>query len=218
MRMADLARAARRRAGAVRPLDQGVHRQAGGAAADRPRLGRHARRGPGVAPAGRRRRSRDFLDGDGARQIARWRALIRAKEHLYVIGRGASYPTALEAALKVKEVCYIHAEGFAGGELKHGVIALIEHGHALPRLRPRRRDARRHPLRRDGDEGARRLHHRHRLDAADAFDFHIPVADRRRRQPIVNAVPAQLLGYHLALLRGHDPDKPRNLAKSVTVK
>ena len=61
-------------------------------------------------------------------------------EHLYVIGRGPSYPMALEAALKIKEVSYIHAEGFAGGELKHGVIALIEPGHAVPGAGAQRRD------------------------------------------------------------------------------
>src|SRR5204863_1032837 len=66
---------------------------------------------------------------DGPRDLIRWIAEgIRLREHLFVIGRGPSYPLALEAALKVKEVSYVHAEGFAGGELKHGVIALIEPG------------------------------------------------------------------------------------------
>ena len=70
-----------------------------------------------------------------------------------MIGRGPSYPMALEAALKVKEVSYVHAEGFAGGELKHGVIALIEPGTPCLVLAPERRDPRRHPVGRDG--GAR---------------------------------------------------------------
>ena len=139
-------------------------------------------------------------------------------EHLFVIGRGPSYPLALEAALKVKEVSYIHAEGFAGGDLKHGVIALIEPGTPCLVLAP-------------NDEtyddimgGAMQVRARGALvigvspSSHEAFDHHIPVADLGPATAIVNAPPAQLLGYYLALLRGHDPDKPRNLAKSVTVK
>jgi len=143
---------------------------------------------------------------------------ICRREHLFVIGRGPSYPLALEAALKVKEVSYIHAEGFAGGELKHGVIALIEPGTPCLVLAPR-------------DEtyddilaGAMQVKARGAMLIGvspmphDAFDVHIPVADLGPATALVNAPPAQLLGYYLALLRGHDPDKPRNLAKSVTVK
>ena len=139
-------------------------------------------------------------------------------EHLFVIGRGPSYPLALEAALKVKEVSYIHAEGFAGGDLKHGVIALIEPGTPCLVLAP-------------NDEtyddimgGAMQVRARGALVIGvaptphEAFDHHLPVADLGPATAIVNAPPAQLLGYYLALLRGHDPDKPRNLAKSVTVK
>jgi glucosamine--fructose-6-phosphate aminotransferase (isomerizing) len=139
-------------------------------------------------------------------------------EHLYVIGRGPSYPLALEAALKIKEVSYMHAEGFAGGELKHGVIALIEPGTPCLVLAP-------------NDEtfraiisGAQEIKARGGYIvgisplASDVWDLHIPVADVGEGASIVNAVPPQVLGYELALRRGHDPDKPRNLAKSVTVK
>jgi glutamine---fructose-6-phosphate transaminase (isomerizing) len=152
---------------------------------------------------------------DLIRQIAN---RIYQREHLFVIGRGPSYPLALEAALKVKEVSYVHAEGFAGGELKHGVIALIEPGTPCLVLAP-------------CDEtyvdiisGAMQMKARGAMiigvspEPHEAFDAHIPVADLGPAAAIVNAAPAQLLGYYLALLRGHDPDKPRNLAKSVTVK
>lgn len=150
--------------------------------------------------------------------IAKIAERIKDCEHLYIIGRGPSYPLALEAALKVKEVSYMHAEGFAGGELKHGVIALIEQGSPCLVLAPR-------------DEtyagiisGAMEVKARGGLiiglspENNEAFDLHIPVADVGDAAALVNVVPAQLLAYNLALLRGFDPDKPRNLAKSVTVK
>jgi glucosamine--fructose-6-phosphate aminotransferase (isomerizing) len=153
---------------------------------------------------------RDFI-----RQIAE---RIYRQEHLYVIGRGPSYPQALEAALKVKEVSYVHAEGFAGGELKHGVIALIEPGTPCLVLAPN------DETRDDVLSGAMEVKARggHIIGVSPqsdpAFDDHIPVADVGEASGLVQAVPGQLLGYYLALLRGHDPDKPRNLAKSVTVK
>jgi glucosamine--fructose-6-phosphate aminotransferase (isomerizing) len=160
----------------------------------------------------------DFLDGDGAHQVKAVARLIRDKEHLYVVGRGVNYPTALEAALKVKEVSYIHAEGFAAGELKHGVIALIEHGTPCLVFAPD------DETRDDILSGAMEMRARGGFiigvasTPAPAFDYHIRVEPVGDAQPLVNVVPAQLLGYHLALLRGYDPDKPRNLAKSVTVK
>ena len=136
---------------------------------------------------------------------------------LFVIGRGLSYPTALEAALKIKEVSYIHAEGFAGGELKHGVIALIEQGTPCIVYSPLD-ETRRHPLRSDGAEGAWRLHHRHLAGIRRGLRRPSSDSGCRRRRATGDGPPAQMLGYQFALLRGNDPDKPRNLAKSVTVK
>ena len=78
-----------------------------------------------------------FLGDDRRRDHRPVAEAIRDRAHLYVIGRGSSYPLALEAALKIKEVSYMHAEGFAGGELKHGVIALIEPGTPCLVLAPR---------------------------------------------------------------------------------
>ena len=152
---------------------------------------------------------------DRVREAAR---RIQNASHLFVIGRGLSYPTALEAALKIKEVSYIHAEGFAGGELKHGVIALVEPGTPCVVYAPN------DETRRDILSGAQELQSRGGLiigvgpESDPVFDLHLATPDVGDAAPLVQALPAQMLGYHAALLRGNDPDKPRNLAKSVTVK
>ena len=143
---------------------------------------------------------------------------VAAAEHLFVIGRGLHYPSALEAALKIKEVSYIHAEGFAAGELKHGVIALVEAGTPCVVLAPN--DA----TTTDVLSGAAELRSRGGyiigvgISDQDVFDEFIQVPDAGIATAIVEAVPVQLLGYFAALARGNDPDRPRNLAKSVTVK
>lgn len=152
---------------------------------------------------------------DRVREIA---GRIREAEHLFVIGRGLSYPTALEAALKIKEVSYIHAEGFAAGELKHGVIALVQNGTPCVVYVPN------DETRADIISGAMELKARggHIIGIGPmddlVFDAWLPTPDVGDAAPLVQALPAQMLGYHAALLRGNDPDKPRNLAKSVTVK
>jgi glucosamine--fructose-6-phosphate aminotransferase (isomerizing) len=139
-------------------------------------------------------------------------------DHLYAIGRGVNYPTALEAALKIKEVSYIHAEGFAGGELKHGVIALVEEG--TPCLvfvaNDRTRDSVLSNAKEIKSRGAFIIGVA--PEDNEVFDVWIKVPDVGLASPIVNVIPAQLLAYYLAVERGLDPDKPRNLAKSVTVK
>jgi glutamine---fructose-6-phosphate transaminase (isomerizing) len=143
---------------------------------------------------------------------------VAAAEHLFVIGRGLHYPSALEAALKIKEVSYIHAEGFAAGELKHGVIALVEAGTPCVVLAPN--DA----TTTDVLSGAAELRSRGGyiigvgVSNQGVFDEFIRVPDAGIATAIVEAVPGQLLGYFAALARGNDPDRPRNLAKSVTVK
>ncbi len=143
---------------------------------------------------------------------------IHRSDHLFVVGRGLAYPSALEAALKIKEVSYIHAEGFASGELKHGVIALVSDGTPCLVYAPA------DETRADVLSGAAELKSRGGFvvgigpEPDPIFDAHLAVPDVGDAAPIVNALPAQLLGYHAALLRGNDPDRPRNLAKSVTVK
>lgn len=157
--------------------------------------------------------------GNGRVELVRRLAeRLYQQEHLYVIGRGPSYPLALEAALKIKEVSYIHAEGFAGGELKHGVIALISPGTPCLVIAPR--DETYNAILSGAMEVKARGGYIVGLspDDNEAFDYHIPVADVGEGAVLAHAVPPQLLAYHLALLRGCDPDKPRNLAKSVTVK
>ena len=167
----------------------------------------------------------DAADGLRAMLTDDWVDRVRAvahdlqfADHLFVIGRGLAYPTALEAALKIKEVSYVHAEGFAGGELKHGVIALVTDGTPCLVYAPT------DETRADVISGATELKCRGGFIVGvgplpdPVFDVHLPTPDVGDAAPIVHALPAQMLGYQLALLRGNDPDKPRNLAKSVTVK
>jgi glucosamine--fructose-6-phosphate aminotransferase (isomerizing) len=143
---------------------------------------------------------------------------IKNVEHIYVIGRGFNYPIALEAALKIKEVSYIHAEGFASGELKHGVIALIEKG--TPCIAIVANDE----FKQDVITGATEIKSRGGYiigispESNGIFDYWIPVPDVGNASAIVNVIPAQLLAYYLAIERDCDPDYCRNLAKCVSVK
>ena len=150
-------------------------------------------------------------------QVAALAVRIAKSKDIFVIGRGLLYPTSLEAALKLKETCYIHAEGFAGGELKHGSIALIETGIPVIAL---------------ADDSTRALIVSNAMEVRarggwvigvdtkpnEAYDVFIQVPDLGLLQPLISIVPLQLLAYHVAVVKGLDPDKPRNLAKSVTVK
>ena len=142
---------------------------------------------------------------------------IAHKEHIYVIGKGFNYPIALETALKIKEVSYIHAEGFASGELKHGVITLIEKG--TPCIAIVANDE----VKQGVLTGAAEIKLRGGYiigvspENHPVFDYWIPVPDAGNASPIVNTIPAQLLAYCLALERKCDPDYCRNLAKSVVV-
>ena len=154
------------------------------------------------------------------------RALTRtfkSNNTVLFLGRGIQYPIALEGALKLKELAYIHAEGFAGGELKHGPIALIEEGTAVIAILPPHDE---HAL----DEkmlsniqevkarGARVI-----VIAAEGVEvigaehvIRIPIA-APLFQPVLATVPLQVFAYEIAVARGTDVDQPRNLAKSVTV-
>lgn len=144
---------------------------------------------------------------------------LKKKEHIYIIGRGLSYATALETTLKLKETSYIHAEGFAGGELKHGVIALIEKGTSCIVIAPNDETYE------DIISNAQEVKARGGLIIGigpqnnKVFDEWLGTEDVREATIIPQVVIAQTLAYYLALARGvEDPDKPRNLAKSVTVK
>jgi glucosamine--fructose-6-phosphate aminotransferase (isomerizing) len=150
------------------------------------------------------------------------RDLARAQDVLF-LGRGAMYPLALEGALKLKEISYIHAEGYASGELKHGPIALIDEDVPVIVLAPsdglfdKTVSNMQEVMARDGKvlllsdaEGV--------AEAGDGahWTLAMPATDPFIA-PIVYAAPAQLLAYHTAVLKGTDVDQPRNLAKSVTV-
>jgi glucosamine--fructose-6-phosphate aminotransferase (isomerizing) len=142
---------------------------------------------------------------------------LKDREHVFLIGRGLQYPTALEAALKIKEVSYIHAEGFSGGELKHGTIALIEPG--TPTIVFSSADNEKEIIS-NAMEIKARGGYIIGINAQnnEVFDFFIKTPDVGLLNPITQIIPIQILAYQLAVLRGCDPDKPRNLAKSVTVK
>lgn len=143
---------------------------------------------------------------------------LQRAEHIYLIGRGINYPTALEGALKIKEASYIHAEGFAGGELKHGVIALIEKGTPCIVI-VSDDETRESVLSNAAEVGARGAFVVGISPKNESvFDYHIKVPASRYGSPIINTIPLQLLAYYLALLKKVNPDRPRNLAKSVTVK
>jgi len=160
----------------------------------------------------------EMLKGGLVGEVEKLARGIKNCEHIYAIGRGVNYATALEAALKVKEVSYIHAEGFAGGELKHGVIALVEKG--TPCLVFVAEDESKASTLSNAKELKSRGGFIVGISPEDneVFDVWLKVPDVGVASPIVNVVPAQLLAYFLAVGRGLDPDKPRNLAKSVTVK
>jgi glucosamine--fructose-6-phosphate aminotransferase (isomerizing) len=142
---------------------------------------------------------------------------IKDSDHIYLIGRGLQYPTALEAALKIKEVSYIHAEGFAGGELKHGTIALIEKG--VPCIIFSSKQTEKEIM---NNASELKVRGGYIIGVGpnnnEIFDTFIKVREAEEANSICQIIPIQILAYQLALLRGCDPDRPRNLAKSVTVK
>ncbi len=139
-------------------------------------------------------------------------------QNIYIIGRSLNYPIALEAAIKLQETCYIHAEGFAGGELKHGPIALIEEG--TPCIAIVANDE----MKNEMISNAMEIKSRGGFiigvapENNEVFDYWVKVPDVGNCSPIVNIIPIQMLAYYIATLKGNNPDQPRNLAKSVTVK
>lgn len=143
---------------------------------------------------------------------------IKEHENLYIIGKAENYPMALEAAIKIQEVSYVHAEGFAAGELKHGPIALITEG--TPCISMIANDEVKSDVINNTIELKARGAHIIGIapEKHESFDEWIKVPDVGVASPLVNIIPIQLLAYYLSILRGLDPDMPRNLAKSVTVK
>jgi glucosamine--fructose-6-phosphate aminotransferase (isomerizing) len=155
-------------------------------------------------------------------QIRAWAERFAPREHALFLGRGIHYPVALEGALKLKEISYIHAEAYPAGELKHGPLALVDADMPVVVIAPN--DALLEKLKSNMQEVRARggeLYVFADLDSHFREDEGVHVIRTPRHagalSPIVHAIPVQLLAYHTALRRGTDVDKPRNLAKSVTV-
>lgn len=160
----------------------------------------------------------EALDGNNS-QLITLAQQLKDKRDFYYIARGNNFAIAAEGALKLKEISYIHAEGMPAGELKHGTLALIESGTPVVAICPN--DHTYSETLSNATEAKSRgafiigVSDRE----SDVYDFwiKIPQVDELW-YPMVTVVPLQLLAYHLAVSRGCNPDKPRNLAKSVTVK
>jgi glucosamine--fructose-6-phosphate aminotransferase (isomerizing) len=160
----------------------------------------------------------DMLNPRYEERIRRLARKLRGKKDIYIIGRGVNYPMAEEAAIKLQETAYVHAHGFAGGELKHGPLALI--GRGSPCIALVAEDETKREMISNAMEVKARGGYVIGIapERNEVFDYWIRVPDAGNASPIVNIIPVQILGYHLAVLRGINPDYPRNLAKSVTVK
>ncbi|HEX4764541.1 MAG TPA: glutamine--fructose-6-phosphate transaminase (isomerizing) [Usitatibacter sp.] len=155
-------------------------------------------------------------------QIQAWAERFAERDHALFLGRGIHYPIALEGALKLKEISYIHAEAYPAGELKHGPLALVDSQMPVVVIAPN--DALQEKVKSNMQEVRARggeLYVFADLDShfAESEGVHVIRTPRHAGwlSPIIHAVPVQLLAYHTALRRGTDVDKPRNLAKSVTV-
>jgi glucosamine--fructose-6-phosphate aminotransferase (isomerizing) len=151
--------------------------------------------------------------------VARIAEGMANSKDIYILGRSLHYPIALEGALKLKELSYIHAEGIAAGELKHGPLALMEKGTLVIVINPQ------------DNTFTDTLSNAHEIKARgatiigisdrpnDIYDQFIKIpAVPSKLFPIIEVIPLQMLAYYLALYKKVDPDFPRNLAKSVTVK
>jgi glucosamine--fructose-6-phosphate aminotransferase (isomerizing) len=155
-------------------------------------------------------------------QIRMWAEKFARRQHALFLGRGIHYPIAMEGALKLKEISYIHAEAYAAGELKHGPLALVDREMPVIAIAPK-------------DALLEKLQSNLQEVRARGGELHV-IADQDTRlidsegvhvirmpdhagilSPILHTIPLQLLAYYAALDKGTDIDKPRNLAKSVTV-
>ena len=156
----------------------------------------------------------DLLSRSRREHIEKVAEILKNKEHIFLIGKGIDYVTALEAALKIKEISYVHAEAFAGGELKHGSLALIEDETPCIVFVDEEKEiisnAEEVKARGGFIIGISPENHK-------VFDVWIKIPEDKEASLIYKIIPMQILAYRLAILRGFDPDKPRNLAKCVTV-
>lgn len=155
-------------------------------------------------------------------EIKKWAGDFSRKHHALFLGRGVHYPIALEGALKLKEISYIHAEAYAAGELKHGPLALVDSGMPVVAIAPNdtlleKLKSNLHEVRARGGELYVFADADSRIEQSEGVHI-IRLAEHSGvLSPILHTIPLQLLAYHVALQKGTDVDKPRNLAKSVTV-
>jgi glucosamine--fructose-6-phosphate aminotransferase (isomerizing) len=155
-------------------------------------------------------------------QVRNWARRFQAKHHALFLGRGVHFPIAMEGALKLKEISYIHAEAYAAGELKHGPLALVDADMPVVTVAPN--DQLLEKLKSNMQEvrargGELYVFADRDAQVAESEGVHVTrlMDHAGPLSPILHVVPLQLLAYHVAVLRGTDVDKPRNLAKSVTV-
>ena len=160
--------------------------------------------------------------GANAKSDPAFAAQFADKQHALFLGRGMMYPLALEGALKLKEISYIHAEGYPAGELKHGPLALVDANVPIVAVAPNDKllDKLKSNLQEVRARGGRLYvfaeQHTEVKSGQGVTVLEIAPVDIAI-SPIIFSVPLQLLAYHVALLKGTDVDQPRNLAKSVTV-
>ena len=155
-------------------------------------------------------------------QISAWAQRFASKRHALFLGRGRHYPIALEGALKLKEISYIHAEAYPAGELKHGPLALVDaempviavapHDNLLEKLKSNLQE-----VKARGGELFVFADAESEISESSGVNIIRMPEHYGLLSPVLHVVPLQLLAYHAALVKGTDVDKPRNLAKSVTV-
>ena len=155
-------------------------------------------------------------------QIIEMAEAFESKEHALFLGRGIHYPVAMEGALKLKEISYIHAEAYPAGELKHGPLALVDSEMPVVAVAPNddlleKLQSNLEEVRARGGKlyvfGHSEAHHN---DESITQFIELPEIPELIA-PLIYSIPLQLLAYHVAILKGTDIDQPRNLAKSVTV-
>jgi glucosamine--fructose-6-phosphate aminotransferase (isomerizing) len=154
--------------------------------------------------------------------VTDWSVNFALRKHALFLGRGIHYPIAMEGALKLKEITYIHAEAYPAGELKHGPLALVDSAMPVIAIAPRgalleKVKSNMQEVRARGGELFVMADEDAHIEATDGMHVIQMPPHPAIVSPIVHAIPLQLLAYHAAVVRGTDVDKPRNLAKSVTV-
>ena len=157
---------------------------------------------------------------DNTEPIEEFAKKVYTEKDMFFLGRGADYSVALEGSLKLKEISYIHSDAYAAGELKHGPIALIENGVTVIGIitNPNLVEKSISNIQEVITRGAKTLIITNQILPNSHFDYVINIPETNPLiSPILSVIPMQLLSYYISKFKGLDVDKPRNLAKSVTV-